>query len=84
MRMTVPMYHADADATPLVAPRADSEAKGARGVISMSLGGGGPSSLFDAACEVHHLTSLPTSSYLPLYTPLPPSLHPLTSLSTSP
>ena len=54
MHMTMPMYHALAYATPLIAPRADSEAKGARGVISMSLGGGGPSSLFDAACEAAH------------------------------
>ena len=62
MHMPMPIYHAHShtpichahDVTPRVAPRADLEAKGGRGVISMSLGGGGPSSLFDAACEAAH------------------------------
>ena len=33
---------------------ADSAAQGTRGVISMSIGGGGPDSLWDAACEAAH------------------------------
>ena len=58
MHMTMPMYHALAHATPLIAPRADSEAKGARGVISMSLGGSGPSNLLDDAVREAHEAGL--------------------------
>ena len=53
----------------LPTPLADHEAQGTRGVISMSIGGGGPDSLWDAACEaahddgmVRHACVTPTSS----------------------
>ena len=47
---------------------ADNEAQGTRGVISMSIGGGGPDSLWDAACEAAHDDGMVRRAHTPRHT----------------
>ena len=47
---------------------ADNEAQGTRGVISMSIGGGGPDSLWDAACEAAHDDGMVRHAHTPRHT----------------